>query len=322
MPFTRIYYTADVHGSEVCFKKFINVAKHNLYKANVLMLSGDLTGKAVVPIIDGETPGTYVAHTLQLLGDNRIARNQDELEALKKQLETIGAYWIVINKSEYENLQADPVALRKLFSEQMLGRLNKWIEAAGELRSLGVKCFIMPGNDDPVDSSGIISKSDFVVDPEGKCLMIDNHHEMISLGYSNPTPWKTAREVSEDELRTKIDAMSTQVKNMKGCIFNFHCPPYDSQLDTAPILDGDMRPTTSGGSVLSGPVGSKAVREAIEKYQPMLSLHGHIHECPGESKIGRTICANPGSEYQSGILRAYLVNVDEKGVKSLLRVEG
>jgi hypothetical protein len=322
MPFTRIYYTADIHGSEVCFRKFLNVAKRNLYKANVLLLSGDLTGKAIVPIIEGETPGSYVAHTLRLLGDDRVARNQEELEALKKSLETIGTYWIMVNKSEYEDLQADPIALKKLFAEQMLGRLEKWVESAGEMRSLGVKCFIMPGNDDPPESVGIISKSDFVVNPEGECLMIDNHHEMISMGFSNPTPWKTPREVSEDELRNKIDTMSTKVKDMKSCVFNFHCPPYDSHLDTAPILDADMRPTTSGGSVMSGPVGSKAIREAIEKYQPMLGLHGHIHECAGESKIGRTVCANPGSEYQSGILRAYLVNIDEKGVKSLLRVEG
>jgi Icc-related predicted phosphoesterase len=323
MGLTRIYYTCDVHGSDRCFRKFINIAKHNIYKANVLMLSGDLTGKAIVPIVEGDTPGTYTAYSRQVLGDERVVKTPDELELLKDNLRTVGVYPLVFTIKEYEDLRADPQRLKKLFLEEMLKRLSSWIELAEkELPSKAVKCFLMPGNDDPLESSELISKSNLVVNPEGECILLDDHHEMISLGYSNPTPWKTPRELGEDQLMERIDKMVAEVNNMKNCIFNFHCPPYDSRLDVAPVLDENLRPVATAGSLITAPVGSKAIREAIEKYQPMLGLHGHIHESVGEINIGRTVCVNPGSEYQVGLLRGYLVNIDEKGVRSLLRVEG
>jgi Icc-related predicted phosphoesterase len=67
--------------------------------------------------------------------------------------------------------------------------------------------------------------------------------------------------------------------------------------------------------VITG-VGSKAVRRAIETYQPILSLHGHIHESRGVATIGRTVCINPGSEYPDGVLRGAIVDFDRDGVKS------
>jgi uncharacterized protein len=97
------------------------------------------------------------------------------------------------------------------------------------------------------------------------------------------------------------------VKDHRRTILLTHCPPYDSGLDVAPQLDENMRPIVSAGDLLRGPVGSTGVREAIAQLRPLLSLHGHIHESAGETKIGPTLCVNPGSEAAYGIERSFRV---------------
>lgn len=82
------------------------------------------------------------------------------------------------------------------------------------------------------------------------------------------------------------------------------------------------RPTASAGDLLRGPVGSTGVRTAIERFKPVLGVHGHIHESGGERRIGDTLCVNAGSEASMGILRGYLVDLSERGVERTLRVEG
>ncbi len=147
---------------------------------------------------------------------------------------------------------------------------------------------------------------------------------MISTGYSNSTPWDTPREESEVALRNRIEAMVSRVENTQTCIFNLHAPPFDSGLDEAPQLDKNLKQVSSVGEIVMTSVGSTAVREAIEAHQPMVSLHGHIHESKGARKIGQTLCLNPGSEYQSGVLKGVLLNLDrkEKKLKSHLFTSG
>ena len=102
-----------------------------------------------------------------------------------------------------------------------------------------------------------------------------------------------------------------------------HVPPYDSGIDSAPELDENMRPKLGpGGQVMITPVGSTAVRKAIESYQPMLSLHGHVHEARGFVKIGKTLCLNPGSEYLEGILRGVLIQIDKGKVRDFIFTSG
>jgi Icc-related predicted phosphoesterase len=71
------------------------------------------------------------------------------------------------------------------------------------------------------------------------------------------------------------------------------------------------------------PVGSTAVREAIERQRPLLGLHGHVHESAGVEKIGRTVCINPGSDYGDGILRGAIVELDrDRGVRNWQLTQG
>ena len=123
-------------------------------------------------------------------------------------------------------------------------------------------------------------------------------------------------------LEARLDALAGQVRDPRRAVFMIHVPPHDSGLDTAPILDENLRPTVSAGDVLRGPVGSHAVRRIIERYEPLLGVHGHIHESGGERRIGRTLCINPGSEANHGILRGYLVDIGPDGIERAMRVEG
>ena len=133
---------------------------------------------------------------------------------------------------------------------------------------------------------------------------------LVSMGWTNPTPWNTFREAPEEELAAKIEAVVSQVPDMGRAIFNFHAPPYGTGLDEAPALDANMRPI-HGGAVMK-PVGSKAVRDAIDRYQPMLGVHGHIHESRGIKKMGRTLAMNPGSVYGDGVLQGAVLELDAK----------
>jgi len=147
-------------------------------------------------------------------------------------------------------------------------------------------------------------------------------HEMISSGASNETPWKTPGEFTEDVLEAKLEKMVSSVKDPGRLILNLHVPPYDCGLDVCPKLNEQLQPVLVGGTPMMVAVGSTAVRKIIEKYQPKLGLFGHIHECAGDVMIGKTLCVNPGSEYTSGILRGYIIDLDDKGIKQYYRVEG
>jgi Icc-related predicted phosphoesterase len=218
-------------------------------------------------------------------------------------------------------LKQDSKKVDELFTRVMLETVERWIRVAEErMKRTGIKCYVMPSNDDQLIIDEAINKSDYIVNPEGKFIQLDEDHEMISTGYSNVTPWMCPRDIPEEELEKKIEVMTTRVENMPNCIFNFHCPPQGTSLDVAPKLDENLKPVVSGGAVVEAHVGSTVVKNAIERYQPMLGMHWHIHESKGTYDIGRTLCITPGSEYTEGILPSVLIVIDEKKVKSFLPI--
>ena len=177
-----------------------------------------------------------------------------------------------------------------------------------------------PGNDDAFFIDKVLAESNAMINPEGQVIDIDGIHEMASTGYTNMTPWKCPRDIPDEELMKKIEGMASKLKNPSRSIFNFHCPPYDTTIDSAPQLDENLKPKLSATGPIMAPAGSKSVRAAIEKLQPLLGLHGHIHESKGYFPIGKTICVNPGSEYTEGVLRGFLAELTEDKVKDFLFV--
>ena len=313
---SRIYFITDVHGSSRCFRKFLNAAK--FYKADVLILGGDITGKVMTPIVEshGKFSCTYE-------GAGLVMHNRDDVEAFRKKAAESGTYTHLVSPSELKELEANPDKVRDLFKQLMVERIREWVSLAEErLGKTSVKCFVSPGNDDIPEIDLALGSSAYVVNPEERVVEVDGEHEMITLGTTNHTPWNSPREVDEDLLAKKISDMADRVRTMKSSIFNIHVPPIDTPIDKAPRVDENLKIVVKAGNVEMISAGSTACRAAITKYQPMLGLHGHIHESRGIVKLGRTICANPGSEYTEGILRGFLADLDGDKVKSYLLTSG
>jgi Icc-related predicted phosphoesterase len=291
--------------------KFINAGK--FYKADVIILGGDMTGKAIVPIVrhDCSCEATFGGKTWTL--------PLEKAGELEEAITERGYYPYFTTSEEIEKLKSDTAIVDKLFLNLMIDRVMRWMKIADErLKNTNIKCFVCPGNDDKQEIDQIIEESRFVKNAEGKVIEIDNCHEMISLGWTNPTPWNTYKECSEEELYQKIEKLTSQVQNIDNCIFNLHAPPYGSGIDSAPEIDKTLKQMTR----TFVPVGSTAVMNAVQKFQPLLGLHGHVHEGRGFIKIGRTLCINPGSTYEQGVLLGVLINIDEKKVKSYMPIVG
>ena len=314
---TRLFFVTDIHGSERLFYKFVNAGK--VYKANVLIIGGDITGKTITPIF--EKSGSWTA---QYVGAPRTAQNHEELEKLEKDIRELGSYPCRTTDNEWAVLRESESKMDELFVQLMSESIRKWIKIAEDrLKPLGCKAIFNIGNDDLPIVGSIISESDYVIYPNELIVQIDDHHEMPSVGYSNMTPWNCPGDLSEEELQSKLEKATAGLTKPETSIFNFHCPPYDTQIDVAPKLDSDLRPVlTPGGEPEMAHVGSTSVRRMIEKLQPLAGLHGHIHEARGFSQIGKTQCFNPGSEYVTGVLRGLIVNLSEKKLDNYVFTEG
>ena len=317
MATTRVFFITDVHGSTLCFKKFLNSAK--FYDANVLVLGGDITGKLLVPIIE-QKDGTFKCN---FEGDELSLKDKTEVGGIVAKANASGYYVQLMTKKEYEETAADPMNVKAAFAKAMVERVREWVRLAEErLAKTDVTCYISPGNDDIFDIDPILSSSNYVVNPEGRVVSIDADHEMITLGYTNHTPWHSPREVDEDELGRMIEGMAANVNSMKSAIFNIHVPPINTVIDKAPMVDNNLKVVVKGNQVQMVSAGSSACRRAIETHQPLLGIHGHIHESKGIVKIGKTLCVNPGSEYGEGILRGFLAHLEGDRVKSYLLTSG
>ncbi|MEM0024235.1 MAG: metallophosphoesterase [Thermofilaceae archaeon] len=312
----RLFYASDVHGSEVCFRKFLNAAK--VYKADVLVLGGDLTGKALVPIVrSGES------YRAEVFGKPWLARSSDELEKVVATIRSNGFYTVVVEEDEYEKLRRDPALVDELFTKAMVETLRRWVKLAEErLRGSGVEVYIMPGNDDRWAVDEALEGSDVVVNPDNRVIELEGGLQLASLGASNPTPWKTPRELTEEELYSKLRRLVEEAGDPSVMVLNVHVPPYGTPIDLAPALDEGFRVVRKGGEVEMLHAGSRAVRRIIEEYQPLVGLHGHIHESKGVAKIGRTLCFNPGSDYSSGALKGVLLTLERGRVRSYVFTYG
>jgi Icc-related predicted phosphoesterase len=297
----------------MCWRKFLNAAK--FYDADVLICGGDMTGKAIVPIVEEDGHFTFT------MGGQSQTVGSDQVGDVEGQVRRKGYYPLRMSVERLHELDQHPDKRAETFQQVMLEGVQRWMEMARDkLTGSGVRIFVCPGNDDEMEVDDVVRKSEMVQLGEGQLLEIDGF-SMISTGWSNHTPWNTHREETEEQLGERIEAMAKQITDPSRAIFNLHCPPYKSGLDEAPAIDADLK-LLHGGRALR-PVGSTAVRQAIEKHQPLLSLHGHIHESKGAVKLGKTLSINPGSSYEEGMLMGAIIQLDpKKGIKSYQLVNG
>jgi Icc-related predicted phosphoesterase len=311
----RLFYATDVHGSDICWRKFLNAG--TFHKADVLIMGGDMTGKAMVPIVANGS-----AWELTLQDQKHTLTTEAEVVAMEKRIADRGYYPIRLSREEVDAWAEDASLIDARFKAEIVHGVERWMAIADEkLRGSGIRCIVSPANDDMFEIDEIIERADAAILGEAVAIDLEGL-TMISTGWTNPTPWNTFRELPEDQLRAKIDELVKAAPDPHRAIFNFHVPPYGSNLDNAPKLDAAMN-YVSGGQALV-PVGSHAVRDAILQYGPLLSLHGHIHEGRGAVKLGRTLSVNPGSTYEDGVLQAAIVDLDTKkgSVKRYLLING
>lgn len=298
----RLYYASDIHGTEVLWRKFLHAPV--VYEAPVIVMGGDVTGKAVIPLVQ-ESDG---AVTAELFGQPERAGTDEERAALEHRIRSNGMYPHVMSTADVQRVAKLTVPEREeWFAEVMLTTFDRWMQLADErLTDPEIRCFVMPGNDDPPGVDTAIERASRVEACDQRIVSF-GAYSMLSLGYSNITPFDSPRELDEDELYRRVETMAGQIDDMRRAIFNLHVPPYDSQLDSAPQLDDDLRVVATAGQPNMIPVGSTAVRELIERFEPLLALHGHVHESRGTTRIGRTLCVNPGSDYHTGRISGALL---------------
>ena len=311
----RVFFATDVHGSETCWRKFLNSGAH--YDADVMILGGDMTGKALVPVVHegGDAwHGTIQEQRHQLNGE-------DEVAAFEQNVIRRGYYPFRTDPDELAELERDEARLDALFHQHMLGTVERWMRMADDkLAGSGRRMFVCPGNDDQFEVDDVLAAAKTVEMAEGRVVELDGH-QMASTGWSNVTPWQTYRELPEDQLLERINGIAAGITiPPERVILNLHCPPYASGLDDAPGLNEDLTPKHGGHA--PEPVGSTAVRRAIEQLHPALALHGHIHEARGHARIGDTLCINPGSAYEQGDLLGALIDLDGKRVKKFVLTSG
>jgi Icc-related predicted phosphoesterase len=309
-PTHDLYYASDVHGSDICWRKFLGAGRY--YGVPTLIMGGDLTGKVIVPV-ERRADGSHVA---TFLGEDRTASDADELDKLTAAIRYNGMYPWITTPEEIAGMREDDDARSRLFDRLIVEGLRAWI-ALGDDRAeaYGLDIFVMPGNDDPWACDDVLEAATRVQSTDDRTVRV-GEHEMISCAYANHTPWNSPRELDESALYDRINRLASQLERPETAIFNLHVPPYDSGLDTAREIDENLKIVLRNSQPHEIPVGSTAVRELIEEYQPMLSLHGHIHESKGEARIGRTLALNSGSEYNSGRIHGVVVKLGADSVRS------
>src|SRR5213592_4234229 len=307
-PTVRLFYASDIHGSDLLWRKFLGATK--FYEADAAVMGGDLLGKAIVPI-ERDADGTLHA---EFLGQERTLHEGPELDELVGAIRFNGYYPWIASREEIEDRSTDTEAL---FGEVARDEIRRWVELAEERAAANgsSKLYVMAGNDDPWFVDDILAGSQGVVFCDDQVVRV-GPHEMISSSFANPTPWDSPRELDEEALFERLEKLADQLDDPGRAIFNLHVPPYDSRLDTGPDLKPDLTPRYSGGQPMMKPVGSHAVRKLIEEFQPLLALHGHIHESKGEVRIGRTLALNSGSEYNTGRLHGVVVTLGDERVVS------
>lgn len=306
----KIWFCTDIHGSNACFRKFlrlfdIDADKNPMMKPNVMIIGGDITGKELVLIKKIEDSG--LSNRYEYIDREGNTKNvtekniEDELNFLKDS----GRYPIICDKTEYQRLEYNPHLKDKRLDQERKKRVEEWMVLLKEKinNNPGIQVFINCGNDDPLFVDRLLG--DF--QPEGKVITLKGNVKLLSLGFSNKTPWKCPRDVDEEVLRQRISEMTEQISRDDILIFNFHCPPLNTVLDEVYEVDDNLQKKN-----YKRHVGSSSIREAIERFKPILSLHGHIHEVKYSEKIGETKCVNPGSNYQNGILQGayFIINND------------
>lgn len=298
----RFFFATDIHGSDLCFKKFLRAPE--FYNVDALFLGGDYSSKSLVACVRRN------GHWEAKLGDEIVQMlTRADFEQFKQNSGNRGHLVVELDRDQFEVFQHDNEFKQKLFESAQRERLRRWTDMAAEqLQTKDVPIYHIPGNDEPLYCDEFFNDPPFVPLHQ-RHIRIDGNLTVLGVGGSNPTPWHTPREYEESEIQEIIEtSVQAELRDLPMIFFG-HVPPFKSGLDNAPALNPDLSYKLVFGSHKKEPVGSSAIRHAIEQLQPLVGLFGHVHESQAEIRIGKTLCVNPGSSYYSGCLQGCVVTI-------------
>jgi Icc-related predicted phosphoesterase len=308
----RLVIASDLHGSTLCLRKLLTAGER--YEADAIVVAGDLTGKMIIPIVK-DADGYECAYR-----EGVTHLEGAEVPVLKEQLENGGLYPYVTDTEEVEHFREHPDEVERIFRGLMVDRISDWTELI-EKRLAGTEreLVIIPGNDDYEEIDTVLDRPPAIRMLHERVGVLGEHYGLLGLGFANTTPWHAPRDVPEEVLAERLAGLAGRLDHPERSVFVIHAPPYGTSIDRALEIDENLVPSSSGATMH---VGSQAVRDAIEQWQPLLSVHGHVHESGGLVRVGRTKAINPGSEYGQGILRGAIVNLTADSVKSHMFFSG
>ena len=306
----KIFFATDLHGSTICFKKLL--ATKEFYKVDYLFLGGDLSGKKIT-FLRKNRLGNY-----EINNTNKLITSEKELGNYLTNLEKQGIYFEIIEGDISKLTESEII---EIYNKKVCDRLKNWLELAEEKLGELDKIIAIAGNDDSFKIDNILIQSPKIILANLKIQNIDGVFDVLGYCYSTPTPWNTAREKNENDIKKELDLVSYK-KCPLPLILNFHIPPKDIGLDSTVALDKELKPIMSSGGVQKINVGSKVVYDFVKKIKPSLGLFGHVHEAKGISKIGNTICINPGSVYYEGKLQGCVCTFKDNKLISWQLTEG
>jgi len=311
----KILFVTDIHGSSLIFRKALSLSRE--LGIDLLILSGDLSGKEVIPTIE-ENGNLY------LVVEGKKSSKRELIKDFNRffcDSEDFGRYIIKLSSEEYQDCLKNHLKAEDFYLKAVIERIKSWVIAYKQTNT-NFKILICPGNDDQTGIDVILNNlrdNQVLIGIDEVCEFQD--FKILNYSIVPTTPWRTPREKDDKLIREEIKSLIKRTDFNNNLIFNIHTPPFNTLIDYAPYVDDQLKLVIKGGSVERIHVGSEAVYEIIAEYQPILSLHGHIHESSGELYIGKTLCVNPGSEYGQGILRGYFFDLVKDKIVRFHRVE-
>jgi len=314
----RIFFVSDLHGSEVCFRKFLNAVP--VHRPDLLVYGGDLMGKLLQPVFPRPGGGYRWVPT----PGRPVDVTEAELPRVERAIADRGAYALRVPEAEWAELARRPDVLEERVRALGLERARAWLALADQrLGAHGPLLVLNVGNDDTDALLALLRESapPCVRVPEGGFVDV-GPYEIFGCGYANMTPWRCPRDLEEPELAAVLERTSAALGNPRRTLLDIHAPPLGTTIDLAPEVDRDRRPVTAAGEVVVGHVGSPSVRALLERAGAVAGLHGHIHEAKGIDRVGTTPVFNPGSVYYSGTLQGVVIDLEGPEVVDHLFVTG
>ena len=291
----KILLASDLHGSNACYSKLAMLAKRD--RPDFVILAGDLSGKSV------KVAKQIKSDEYEIVEEGRTRHlSSESFRARRRDWGSVGIYTVVFPI----NGDVSETELRNLLARSKAQRITEWLDHW----RLNVKTplVVIPGNDDPPEVDAVLMSHDAVVNVDQRVVALDGF-TILGLGYSTPTPWKTYRELSDDEVGRRLRKLGGKVEDWRNTITVIHVPPRNSGLDNAEVEIG-------GGGLLGEihermAVGSEEVRTFAREFQPRLLVSGHCHDSRGFVWIGDTACVNAGSMFHAGQLATAWIVLSE-----------